>query len=480
MSRPQALREVLARLEPEREVWCLPGARPVCAGDVAQMLAAAQETVRACRCRRVALAVRSEDVLVQLLVLLDGTAREILLVPEAGNAERIAALLACAETEVLLTSGRDVDAQPGVKVLRVDERLLWNQLTEPTEVAGGVHVPQCEVVTRWVLPTSGTTGTPKLVAHTLASLTRSAKLDLSRGRDYRWGSLYNLTGFAGLQVFLQSWCGGSCLILSHADASLEQRVDDLIAGRCTALSATPTMWRKLLMATPVHQLPLRQITLGGEIVDQKILDALRATFPAAKIVHIYASTEAGVGFAVRDGLAGFPATYVEQCPGEERRVEHAGVGVRVRVDEEGHLLIRPDRDEQELRGGLAPLRRSDGFIDTGDLVVRRGDRYYFLGRASGLINVGGNKVHPEEVEDCLLSCADVLMARVTGRPSAFTGQLVQAEVVVDEACEENWEDVRRRVVAHCRARLESFKVPAVLKRVDQIEATASGKLKRGE
>ncbi len=96
-----------------------------------------------------------------------------------------------------------------------------------------------------MLPTSGTTGEPKLVAHTLASLTRTAKHDLVRGQEYRWGSLYNLTGFAGLQVFLQSWCGGSCLILGRESSSLAERVADLIEGGCTALSATPTMWRKL-------------------------------------------------------------------------------------------------------------------------------------------------------------------------------------------------------------------------------------------
>jgi acyl-CoA synthetase (AMP-forming)/AMP-acid ligase II len=304
----------------------------------------------------------------------------------------------------------------------------------------------------------------------LASLTRTAKHDLTRGQEYRWGSLYNLTGFAGLQVFLQSWCGGSCLILGRETSLLEERVADLIEGGCTALSATPTMWRKLLMSCPVERLTLKQITLGGEIVDQKILDALRRAFPRAKITHIYASTEAGVGFAVRDGRAGFPASYVDNPP----------PGIRLAVDPQGLLLLRSDCDEQEYIDRGSELKRDDEFVDTGDLVTRRDDRFFFLGRANGTINVGGNKVHPEEVENFLLGCDGVQLARVTGRKSPFTGQLVQAEVVLESTLSLDPDEFKKALLARCRAELDAYKVPAVLKFVEQIESTTSGKLKRTE
>ena len=97
-----------------------------------------------------------------------------------------------------------------------------------------------------------------------------------------------------------------------------------------------------------------------------------------------------------------------------------------------------------------PPSVTDGFVDTGDLVTRRGDRFFFLGRANGTINVGGNKVHPEEVEDFLLGCAGVQFARVTGRKSPFTGELVQAEVVPEPTHRVDPDEFRKDLLARCR------------------------------
>ena len=477
------LRELLKRVEPAREIWYAPGRGPVCAGDIARFIERREAVRGQVRGKQVALHAVADEQFAPLLVLLDGACRQITLLPTSLTPDRLAAILARSGSEILVAAGQQTLPLGTCEVLPVDVAPLWEPgdaegrtgcRTEPENPSAEQLTAQPAAVqgSRWVLPTSGTTGVPKLVAHTLASLTRSAKGDLSRGREYRWGSLYNLTGFAGLQVFLQSWCGGSCLILGRQSPSLSDRVADLIAGGCTALSATPTMWRKLLMACPVavEKLLLRQITLGGEIVDQKILDALQRAFPGARITHIYASTEAGVGFAVRDGLAGFPASYLDHPPR----------GVRLAVDDQGQLLLRADCDEQEYVDGTAQLKRADGFVDTGDLVTRRGDRFYFLGRANGTINVGGNKVHPEEVEGCLLGCEGVQFAWVTRRKSPFTGELVQAEVVPQPNCSLGPEELKKTLIAHCRAELAPYKVPAVVKLVPELEATASGKLKRAE
>jgi len=89
-------------------------------------------------------------------------------------------------------------------------------------------------------------------------------------------------------------------------------------------------------------------------------------------------------------------------------------------------------------------------------------------------------VHPEEVEGCLLGCEGVQFARVTRRKSPFTGELVQAEVVPQPNCSLGPEELKKTLIAHCRAELAPYKVPAVVKLVPELEATASGKLKRAE
>ena len=77
-----------------------------------------------------------------------------------------------------------------------------------------------------------------------------------------------------------------------------------------------------------------------------------------------------------------------------------------------------------------PLADKDGFVDTRDMVELRGDRYYFVGRRDGVINVGGLKVHPEEVEAVINRHPGVQMSLVKARKNPFTGAVVVADVVV--------------------------------------------------
>lgn len=458
-----SLRSVLDRVETNRVMWLAPHKHAYSAGEIRQLLANGSDVTGRAAGKNVSLLARSESELAYLLVLLDGICAQLTLLPEVTSHDALRQIIRQAGTKLLVTTDPEATTLTDAPVEFVDLESLSDGTADTSK---SLTPPQ--LATRWVLPTSGTTGQPKLIAHSLASLIRTAKHDVERGGRFRWGALYNLTGFAGLQVFLQSWCGGSCLILRQPDSSLEQQVANLIAGGCNALSATPTMWRKLLMSSPIDKLPLKQITLGGEIVDSKILTALRQIFPDANIVHIYASTEAGVGFAVRDGLAGFPASYLDAPP----------PGLRIAVTRAGRLLLRSECDEQEYLHNASRLKRDDGFIDTGDLVRREGDRFLFLGRANGTINVGGNKVHPEEVENFLLGCEGVQLARVSAKQSPFTGSLVSAEVVPDGSCAANRDELRKRLLARCREELEPFKVPAVLRIVSTIETTNSGKVKR--
>lgn len=316
------------------------------------------------------------------------------------------------------------------------------------------------IQTKWLLPTSGTTGTPKLIAHTFGTLTRSMTTRRI-GDDYTWGSLYSLRRFAGLQVFLQSWMCSTPLILNEENADLHEVLTRFIDLGCNALSATPSMWRKLAMHPLFDRLTLKQITLGGEIVDQAVLDMLAKRFPDARITHIYASTEAGVGFAVRDGLAGFPADYLQQPP----------LGVAMRIDGKNHLWFGTKLVQSLVTG------EENEWIDSGDVVETQGDRVRFLGRANGSINVGGNKVMPEEIESVIKEMPEVAFVQVRARKSAMLGSLVEAAItptsgtVMDAA-------FKKQVTTHCRARLDSFKVPAFIVAADAIQLTASGKISR--
>lgn len=314
-------------------------------------------------------------------------------------------------------------------------------------------------MTCWVMGTSGTTGTPKLISHNLASVTATTKTDISIGSRHRWGLLYDPARFAGLQVLLQALISGAVLVAPEIELGLDRALDFMAEHGVTSLSTTPSYWRKILMSPAVDRLQPRQITLGGEIADQAILSALRHTFPEGKIVHIYASTEAGVGFSVGDGKAGFPTGYL---------ANGALKGVQLRVRDDGHLLIR------KTHHSLPYV--NDEFLDTEDLVEVKSDRVHFLGRASGAINVGGNKVTPERIEAVLYSHPAVVAARAFRKSSSLMGNLVVAEVQIPASS--NREAMVKELNEMCRAHLERWQCPASIRVVEYIGLGASGKVSR--
>lgn len=398
---------------------------------------------------RVLVSLRDPARLVAALVALDGRVAEMLLVSHAQPAEVAAALAAAAGCDRVLTDRPELGGLPLAPLA-------------PLALAEGEA--RATAPTRWLMTTSGTTGTPKIVPHTLGSLAATVR---PASGDPRWALLYDPTRFAGLQVTLQALIGGGVLLAPDTSAPLAAQLAFLAARGCDHLSATPTLWRRLLMTPGFADLPLRQATLGGEIADQPVLDALAAALPRARVTHVFASTEAGVGFSVRDGRAGFPAEWLEAPP--------PGAAIRVR---DGLLWLKPRGFDGERIAADPVTRDPDGFILTGDLVETREGRVLFLGRESGVINVGGVKVHPERVEREIAAVPGVALVRVSAKKSAMTGQLIVAEVAPKPEATDR-EALKAAILARCRERLEREATPAIVRFVEDFEVNAAGKLVRG-
>jgi acyl-coenzyme A synthetase/AMP-(fatty) acid ligase len=325
--------------------------------------------------------------------------------------------------------------------------------------------------TEWILLTSGTTGVPKLVLHTLSTLTSLiAKQHTSQSAAPVWSTFYDIRRYGGLQIFLRAaLCGGS-LVLSDPKESMTDFLARAAAAGITHISGTPSHWRRVLMSGAAATIAPAYVRLSGEIADQGILDNLKATYPGAGVAHAFASTEAGVGFEVGDGLAGFPATLLGTPGPVELRI----------VD--GTLRIRSDGNALRYLGPEAvPIRDADGVVDTGDRVELVQDRYYFMGRAGGVINVGGLKVHPEEVEAVINANPWVRMSLVKARRSPITGAVVIAEVVlVDDApgARPTPDLLTQDIINACRQALPPHKVPAMIRIVPALELSGAGKLVR--
>jgi acyl-CoA synthetase (AMP-forming)/AMP-acid ligase II len=325
-----------------------------------------------------------------------------------------------------------------------------------------------EIEQDWLLSTSGTTGTPKLVSYDISVLMKTSKKDITQGVNFNWALSYDLNRFAGLQVYLQAIASGSSLTISETTDDLSQSIELFINKSVNCMSATPSFWRKILMTKGSNKLPLNRVTLGGEIADQAVLDSLRKHFPDSAVIHIYASTEAGVGFTVKDYLAGFPYEYIgeSKLPSNELKIL------------DNILWIKTEFGADKIFNGILPID-SEGFINTGDIVEVKNDRVFFVGRESGTINVGGNKVVPEEIESVLNRHPQVTQSKAFGKKSPVLGMLVTVEVVCDKSLGQDEKKVfKKELIAFCKLSLTSFKVPAIIKFVDSIAVNESGKVVR--
>ncbi len=395
------------------------------------------------------------------LVELDGVARRLLLLPEDVAAEQV--LLGAASMPVdailsdrALTGGRSA-AAPSI---------MCCSKTKP-----GVHHRRADYATEWILLTSGTTGQPKMVAHNLSTLAGAIDHSGTGSDPIVWSTFYDIRRYGGLQIFLRAALTGGSLVLRTIGESMADFLIRAGGERVTHISGTPSHWRRALMCPSARNIAPKYVRLSGEVVDQSILDSLRSLYPEAKIVHAFASTEAGVAFDVQDGLAGFPASYLEQArDGVELKVEDGSLQIRSRRVSTGYI-------------GTQSQETVDGFVDTGDMLERRGGRYYFVGRRDGTIKVGGWKVHPEEVEAVINRHPGVQMSLVRARKSSLTGALVVADVVPKNKQEEKpgpdvASQLEHEILGLCRGALAQHKVPIAIHFVSDLQIAATGKLVR--
>ncbi|AUN32822.1 AMP-binding protein [Niveispirillum cyanobacteriorum] len=322
----------------------------------------------------------------------------------------------------------------------------WNRQVPLALLRGGLPAPDnVEAKGRLLLlETSGTTGTPKRIARSFDDVLRG--ITGTRGGDGgNWLLTYDACGFAGLQVLLTAMAGGGQLLADPtADAAGLVRL--AVTGGASHISATPSFWRVLLLSGAAP--PLARITMGGEAVDQPLLDALARRFPGVPIRCIYASTELGRLLTVADGWEGFPAEWLSQPPGE--------ISFRIRND-------------------LLEAKVGSVWHNTGDLVEIDRDRVLFCGRNDLVINVGGAKVNPTLAERRLLALPGVTDALVYGVPNPITGAILAADIIApDWHTNDGWRVLATQAVAD----LPPPARPRRLRLVEALPLSAAGKKRR--
>lgn len=297
--------------------------------------------------------------------------------------------------------------------------------------------------------TSGTTGQPKKIKHPLHNLLRNIKINENQ-RNLIWGFAYNPTHMAGLQVFLQAIVNGNSLINIFNNSRVEV-FEKIKKYNISNISATPTFYRLLLPIEDTFP-QVKRITLGGEKSDEKLLENVQKLFPESKINNVYASTEAGAIFSAH---------------GEFFKIK-SQLQDFIRV-EENELYLH-----QSLLGKSEELDEVKDFYATGDLIEwidEENKIFKFVSRKNELINVGGYKVNPNEVEEVLLQNPKIKDAKVFGKPNAVLGNILLAEILLFENQDLEEAEIRN----YLEEKLQNYKIPRKISFVEEIGVTRTGK-----
>jgi len=300
--------------------------------------------------------------------------------------------------------------------------------------------------------TSGTTGQPKKVIHNIDTLARAVRFG-NRYKGQIWAYAYNPTHMAGLQVFFQAFENQNTLV--NVFNQSRDYVYQLIREKgITHISATPTFYRLLLPFEQAYKRVVR-VTLGGEKSEQHLYDNIMKIFPNAKINNVYASTEAGSLFSAKGDCFQIPESIKDK--------------IKV-VD--GELLIH-----KSLLGSSDSFEFFADYYHSGDLVEWVDEAhglFRFTSRKNELINVGGYKVNPGEVEVAIEDIEGVRQAMVYGKANSILGNVLCADVVMEPEAILTELHIKKML----SAKLQDFKVPRRIKFVEKISLTRTGKMKR--
>jgi len=293
-----------------------------------------------------------------------------------------------------------------------------------------------------VIFSSGSTGKPKAVLHDFHHLLEKFRPTGPRKRTLAFLLFDHIGGLDTLFNTLAN--GGSLITVPQRDPDTVCR--SLATHEAHTLPASPTFLNLMLISGAWREYDLSRlqvIAYGSEPMPQSLLERLRDAFPNARLVQTYGMSELGV---LRTRSRDDGSLWI--------KFKNLGFETKV-VD--GILWVKT---ESAMMGYLnAPdLFTEDGWLNTEDAVEQDGEFIRILGRATDLINVGGQKVYPSEVESILLDLDNVRDVTVYGERNPLTGHILAAKISLMKP--EPFAEFKKRLRSYCKERLPTYKIPA--------------------
>lgn len=308
-----------------------------------------------------------------------------------------------------------------------------------------------------VLFTSGTTGTPKSMVHNFSTFIDSFKPP-KRQKRLKFLLFLMFDHIGGLNTLLNCLNNGSPIVIPE-----KRNPSDILnlieIEKIQVLPTSPTFLNLMLQVDDFEQRKLKSlklITYGTEKMPMVLLEKLNKVIPNVRYIQTFGTSETGIMKTQSKSSTSLYFKIVD--PDIEYRIEN------------DQLFIKSKTSVAEYKGQKSNKFSNDGWFATGDLVDVDNEGYIkIMGRINDIINVGGLKVMPSEVEDVLNGVQGVIDSTVYAKSNAIVGQVVCAKIVTNNQFADK--ELKKELKRVCLEKLDKFKIPVKFTFTQEIKAT---------
>ena len=307
-----------------------------------------------------------------------------------------------------------------------------------------------------VLFSSGSTGKPKAMVHDLDTLISSFEAKKPRKLNMLLFLLFDHIG--GINTLLNILATLSTAIIPR------QRNSDEICAliekyKISVLPSNPTFLNLILMSNAYKKYDLsslKMITYGTEAMSESLLARLKATFKKVKFLQTFGTSETGI---LNTSSKSSSSTYIKLNDAEYKTI-NGELWIKSKTQILGYLNADMSAFEASFE---------DGWFKTGDLVCLDGEYLKIVGRLKELINIGGKKALPSEIESVIMELENIADCVVYGEKNAITGQSVSCDVVLKNTMAKD--ELKKLIRSACASKLERYKIPSKINVVEKIAFT---------
>lgn len=304
-----------------------------------------------------------------------------------------------------------------------------------------------------ILFSSGSTGKPKAMVHNLENLLSNYEAKKAKEMNFLVFLMFDHIG--GLNTLFNCLSMGVSITIPSNRNPID--ISILIEqNKINVLPASPTFLNLMLIGDVFDTFDfssLKMVTYGTEAMPETLLFKLKAKLPRVKFLQTFGTSETGI--AKTSSLSSSSIFLKFDDPNQEYKIVEDELWLRSKTQVLGYINHSNDNFTE------------DGWFKTGDRVEETPDGFIkIVGRTKEIINVGGEKVMPSEVESVILELDAIQDCIVRSEKNAITGQMVCAEVVIKNGF--NFKDEKIKIKQHCKLRLDAYKVPARIVEIDAV------------